>query len=95
MNVHILYIGYEMLVPMAASLKEKRSVIKSLKEKLKRRFNVSVAEVGYLDKWQRSSIAVVLVGNEKAKLIKDQTTIELMVNDCSDIELVDSIFEWL
>lgn len=56
---------------------------------------MSVAEVGYLDKWQRSTIAVVLVGNEKTKLVKDQTAIELMINDCVDIELASATFDWL
>jgi len=56
---------------------------------------VSVAEVGYLDKWQRATIAIVLVGNEKTKLVKDQTLIELMINDCVDIELTNTTFDWL
>jgi len=95
MSVHILYLSFEMHVPMSASLKHKRGIIKSLKERLRRRYNVSVAEVGYLDKWQRSTIAVVLVGNEKTKLVKDQTAIELMINDCVDIELASATFDWL
>ena len=84
-----------MLIPMSASLKYKRRIIKSLKTKLRGRYNASVAEVEYLDKWQRATIAVVLVCNERSKLVKEQTAIELMINDCVDIELVKSTLEWL
>jgi len=95
MSAYILYISFEMHVPMSASLKNKRRVIKSLKTKLRGRYNASVAEVEHLDKWQRATIAVALVSNEKSKLVKDQTAIEQMVNDCVDIELVTTTVEWL
>jgi len=48
----------------ATSLKDKRRVIKSLKERLIGRFNVSVAEVGSLDHHQQAELGVVMVGNE-------------------------------
>ena len=95
MSAYILYISFDMLVPMSNSLKYKRRIIKSLKTKLRGRYNASVAEVEHLDKWQRATIAVVLVSNEKSKLVKDQTAIELMVNDNTDIELVKTTAEWV
>jgi len=48
------------------SLKDKRQVLKSLIEKVKNRFNVSVAETGALDLWQRAEVGIVAVGNDKA-----------------------------
>ena len=48
----------------ATSLKDKRRVIKSLKERLTGRFNVSVAEVGALDHRQQAEVAVVMVAND-------------------------------
>jgi len=48
----------------ATSLKDKRRVVKSLKERLAGRFNVSVAEVGSLDHRQQAEVAVVLVAND-------------------------------
>ncbi len=48
----------------ARSLKDKRRVVKSLKERLRHRFNVSVAEVDHHDAWQRCAIAVALVSKE-------------------------------
>ena len=48
------------------SLKEKRHVVKSLKDRLRERFNVSVAEIDHLDSWQASVVAVVTVSNDRA-----------------------------
>ena len=47
------------------SLKEKRSVVKSIKERLAQRFNLSVAEVDYLDDWHQSLLGIALVSNEQ------------------------------
>ncbi len=46
------------------SLKDKRRIVKSLVEKSRNRFNVSVAEVADQDVYQRASIAVAAVGND-------------------------------
>lgn len=46
------------------SLKEKRAVIKSIINRIKAKFNVSIAEVGYNDKWQHSIIGICCVSNE-------------------------------
>ncbi len=48
------------------SLKGKRQVVKSIVEKVKSRFNVSVAEVGDNDLWQRAELGVTAVGNDRA-----------------------------
>lgn len=49
----------------ATSLKDKRRVIRSLKERLGDRFNLSVAEVGSLDHRQQAELGVAIVGNER------------------------------
>ncbi|HEV3031460.1 MAG TPA: DUF503 domain-containing protein [Polyangia bacterium] len=47
------------------SLKEKRSVVRRIKDLVRQKFNVSIAEVGGLDVWQRAVIGLSLVGNER------------------------------
>ncbi len=54
----------ELSIAEAHSLKDKRRVIKSIKERLGNKFNVSVAEVDALDVWQRAVIGIALVANE-------------------------------
>jgi len=58
----------ELHIPASQSLKQKRRVIKSLKDRLQVRFNISVAEVDHLDKWQRAALAIVMVANDRAHL---------------------------
>lgn len=48
----------------AHSLKDKRRVIKSMKERMINTFHVSVAEVDALDAWQRAVLGVALVAND-------------------------------
>ena len=55
----------EMFVPDSNSLKAKRSVLNSLKKRIRNKFNVSVAEVGMHDKWQRTSVAISMVCNDR------------------------------
>lgn len=53
----------ELAVYESASLKDKRRVIKSLKDRIANRFNASVAEVGHLDSRQRATLGVAMVSN--------------------------------
>jgi uncharacterized protein len=56
---------WELHLPACASLKEKRSVVKSLKDRLHRQFNVSVAETDHHDRVQRAEIAACVVATER------------------------------
>jgi len=49
----------------ARTLKDRRHVVKGIKDRLRARFNVSVAEVGHLDARQRAEIGVVCVSTER------------------------------
>ena len=48
-------------VEHSRSLKDKRQVLRSLKDRIKRRHNVSVAEVGNQQSWQESTVVVINV----------------------------------
>lgn len=52
----------ELFFPAADSLKAKRSVLNHLKERVRSRFNASVAEVEHQELWQRAGLAVAVVG---------------------------------
>jgi uncharacterized protein YlxP (DUF503 family) len=54
----------ELHLPDVGSLKGKRHVIKSLKDRLRQRFEVSVAEVDHQDTWQRATLAVAYVSGD-------------------------------
>ena len=52
-------------IPQSASLKDKRHVLRALKDRLHNKFNISVAEVDHNDLWQRSTLGVAVVSNEQ------------------------------
>ncbi len=65
MSAVIGVLEIHLYIPEAHSLKEKRAVVKKIVERVKNRFNVSVAEIGDLDKWQSSVLGVATIGNSK------------------------------
>jgi len=54
----------ELHLPGADSLKGKRHILRSLKDKLRNRFQVTVAEVDHHDIWQRATLAVAYVSHD-------------------------------
>jgi uncharacterized protein YlxP (DUF503 family) len=55
----------ELHIPEAQSLKEKRQILRSLKDRLREKFNVAVAELDHQDVWQRSVVGVVTLSCEE------------------------------
>ncbi len=53
----------DIYIPESNSLKEKRSVIKRLKDRIRNKFNVSVAEIDDLDVWRRAKIGVAHISS--------------------------------
>lgn len=58
----------ELILPEGGSLKDKRSVIKSIMERLRHRFNISIAETSYQDNLRRAELGFAAVSNEIAYL---------------------------
>lgn len=54
----------EIIIHSSTSLKEKRFVLKSIKDRVKKKFNVSVAELFYQEKWQRSRLGFATISNQ-------------------------------
>jgi uncharacterized protein len=52
-------------IPQSHSLKEKRMVLRRIKDRVRQKFNVSIAEVEDNDVWQRGVIGLALVGNDR------------------------------
>jgi uncharacterized protein YlxP (DUF503 family) len=92
---HISLLTIELLIPSARSLKDKRSVVRSLKERLRSRFNASVAEVAYHDKWQRSVIAACILGNDRRRLESDMTRVRLLCEETQNLQVADIHQQWL
>lgn len=63
-------ITVELQIPMAQSLKDKRSVIRSLTDKCKNKFNVAIAEVDNKDLWKNAKLGLVTVTGDRRYLEK-------------------------
>jgi uncharacterized protein YlxP (DUF503 family) len=58
-------LSLEIHILNSISLKDKRMVLNHIKDRIHNKFNVSVAEIDYQDKWQRSLIGIALVTSQK------------------------------
>ena len=58
----------EIQIPYAHSLKEKRAVVLKIRDRLRARFNVAVAELDDQEAWQRATLGVVSISNSQALL---------------------------
>lgn len=77
------------------SLKDKRQVLKSAVEKVRNRFNVSVAETGSNDLWQRAEIGIAAVGNDKAFVNSVLDKVMNFIEGMHLAEVTDSAVELL
>lgn len=64
----VVFCALDLYLPYCQSLKEKRRVVKSAADKLRARFNFSIAEIDYQDLWQRSRLGAVSVGANRRVL---------------------------
>lgn len=82
-------ITFELYIPGCNSLKAKRSSIKGMKERIRSRFNVSVAELDHNDKWQRSSLGVSIISNDRVHVEKVIGKITDLVYGDRRVEVLD------
>jgi uncharacterized protein len=86
----IAIIAWELEVFGCQSLKEKRSVIKSLKDRLHDRFNISVAETGHHDLWQRAELTACLVATDKKHAEQVISNADALVQAEARARVIDS-----
>ena len=79
----------------SSSLKDKRRILKSLKERIRNKFNVAVAEVDPTDLWQSASLGVVTVSNGVRHANGILTKVVNLVDSDVRIELVNCDMEVL
>ena len=94
-TVHILYIETKFHLPYAQSLKDKRQIVKGIKDHLSHSFNLSIAEIGHLQEWQLAILGMTMIGIDKSGLMKQSSLIEKSIVERLDGELVEFQLEWL
>ncbi len=85
----------ELRLENSHSLKDKRHVVRSLKDRLRNKFNVAVAEIDYQDLWQRAAVAVVTVSSDHVHAEKVLRSVEEETASLLGGQLVEATVEWL
>lgn len=91
----IAFLAAELHIPAAQSLKMKRRVLKSLKDRIRSRFNVSVAEIGLHEKWQRAVVGVCAIGNGQGHLDALLQEVLALMHSVHDLQVTHSEIEFL
>ena len=94
----------ELRVHGSQSLKSKRGVVRSITQRLRNRFNVSVSEVGGQDTWQRAELGIASVGADRAhvrgrvdravEFIENLHLAEVVSVDVEVLELPHETADW-
>lgn len=85
----------ELFIPESQSLKDKRQVLVSLKDRLREQFNLSVAEVDGQDLWQKAVLALACVANERRYVNQVCDRALNLIRSIPAVEIVQSRVELL
>src|ERR1035437_3092950 len=83
----IAVLRIHLLVPGSRSLKDRRQAVRSLKERLRGRFDVACNEVGDLQSWNRAFLGISAVANEKTVLQELMAAISRYVQNDANVQV--------
>ncbi len=93
--MHVAVVQFELHIPTSRSLKEKRAALRPIVEGLRHRFQISVAEVGYQDKWQRALVGMAVVSDSVGHATEVVDSVERWVWTKPDIEVCRFETTWV
>jgi uncharacterized protein YlxP (DUF503 family) len=79
----------ELHLPASTSLKDKRSIVRGLKDRIRERVRASVAEVDHQDLWQRAALGVAVVSGEAHQVTEMLDSVRRLVEGTFGAELID------
>ncbi len=88
-------VSWELRLDESRSLKDKRSVIKSIKTRLHNEFNVSVAETGRHDAWQRAELTACVVSTDRRHAESVLASLDRFVAGSPRCRIIDSVTSYL
>jgi len=86
---------WELHLDACQSLKDKRQVLESLKDRLHRRYNISVAETGHQDLWQRAELSACVVTTDRVHAEQVLREADRMVDGAAGARIVDTSTSYL
>lgn len=93
--MHIGLLQLYLRLPGIQSLKGKRQILQSMKDRIRQQANVSIAEIGLLDSWQESEMAAVTLSNNPARVHQVLESVLKMVESTPGILIADQKIEML
>jgi uncharacterized protein YlxP (DUF503 family) len=97
-DMPVAFLTIELRIEAAQSLKDRRQVLRSLKDKLRASFNISVAELDPTDQWQRATVGVVSISHSKDYLRGLMENVEraaARIANNAGADITDSFIEYL
>jgi uncharacterized protein len=94
-NASIGALAVNLHIPASQSLKSKRRVIKSIKDRVRSRFNVSVSEIGELEKWQSATLGFCMISNDRAHIQSNFEAILALVESVGEIRMLNHQLEFI
>ena len=85
----------ELHIPQTNSLKGKRRVLKSLKDRIRNKFNVAVAEIDNHDFYQRATLGIVSISNDRKHLDSILSKVIELIKQNIQIEIIDYEMEMI
>lgn len=82
-------------LPESGSLKGKRQVLKGLKERIRNRFNVSIAEVDGQDLWQRATLGVACVSTDRTHVHQVLDRVLDHIGEVPELQILQQRIEYL
>ncbi len=83
-------IAWELHLDGCSSLKQKRAILRSLKDRLRGRHNVSVAETGHQDAWQRAELTAAVVSSDRRRAQQLISRLDALVASDARVRIIDS-----
>jgi len=89
------FLTLELSIDGAFSLKDKRMVVNRVRDRVRQKFNVAVAEIDENDVWNRACLGIVTISNEQAHTNRMLSKVVAFVETIRDCEVEDVSMEFL
>ncbi len=82
-------VRFELHLPASTSLKDKRAIVRGLKDRIRARLSAAVAEVDHQDLWQRAALGVAVVAGESHRVDELMQQVRRLADATAGAELID------
>ncbi len=93
MTIGLLQI--DLLLSNTHSLKDKRSIILRLKNQVRSKLNVAVAEIGLNDQWRRALLGITTISNDRDIVQQTLANAEKIIESCAEVQIIQRQMEML